>query len=124
MNRCDACGRTGGAMTPIRSRWVDRIIACRCRNVGACNERVRRLGKWVGTRVLRRTELDGTEWTIRRHDGTGLSSSGPWCVLTCTYRDLRLSSMHSGPDAAKAHADDLLASWRARSMQDYAKGRG
>jgi hypothetical protein len=122
MKRCKFCGRTGSRMTAINNRWVKHIDGYRCTNVAACNERVRQLGKWTGVRVLRRRDIDGTQWTIRQHDGIGLSSNVQWWVLTMAYRDHRLSSMHRTPESAKAHVDDLTASWRANSIRDYAGG--
>lgn len=40
------------------------------------------------------------------------------------YRQHRSTSSHFSIDAAKAHRDDVVASWEARSMRDYAGGRG
>jgi hypothetical protein len=113
VKRCKFCGHTG-RLTPIHNQWVKRIDDYRCAKVGACNDRVRVLGKWVGKRVLRRTDRDGTEWVIRQ--ATGVSRR--W-VLTMTYRDQRLSSMHESPDEAKAHADDLINSMTARDIDAY-----
>lgn len=130
ITRCESCGREGmGGMVPIRNRWVKRIDGYRCHNVSACNERVRRLGKWTGARVLRRRDLDGTYWEIRRWDDLGLRgnpairmppTSG--YVLVMRYRDHRLVSTHPTPAAAKAHVEDYLASLRARSLREYAGG--
>lgn len=106
MKRCDLCGRTGARMLAVRSRWVDRVISARCHNVAACNARVRTLGKWIGTRVLRRTDADGTRWTIRRaRDGV---SGGPLYTLTCEYRQ---------------HRATMIASWTARTLRDYTEAR-
>lgn len=44
-------------------------------------------------------------------------------VLTMAYRGIRLTSHHATADAAKAHVDDLLASWQARSLSDYGATR-
>jgi protein gp37 len=128
MKRCDLCGRSGGSMQEVRSRWVDRVISTRCQNVAACNERVRNLGKWTGKRVLRRRDRDGIEWTIRRWDDLGNRGIvGAFCdsgvVLRMTYRDHRLVSQHADVEAAKKHADDLLASWRANSLREYARSQ-
>lgn len=121
------CGRTGTVML-----YVPRsVFSCpparpdewACHDRHACRRRTRELGQWIGTRVLRRRDFDGTKWEIRRHDGVGMNSSRPWYVLTMQYRDHRLSSMHANPEAAKAHVDDLTASWRANSLRDYTGGR-
>jgi hypothetical protein len=126
--RCERCGRFGSAMLPLHNRWVDRIDGWVCRDRPACDARAADIGKWVGVRVLRRTDADGTHWTIRRHDDIGnrgiigaLCDSG--VVLMMQYRDHRLVSQHSDVAAAKAHVDDLLASWKARSLRDYAEGQ-
>lgn len=94
-------------MVPIKNQFVNRIDGWKCSSPIACIRRQERLG----------------QWNIRPHDGTGLSSSGRRYVLTCEYRQHRLTSMHPTPDAAKAHADDLVASWTARNMREYAGGR-
>lgn len=121
--RCKFCGHPG-RLTPILNRWFDRIDDYRCTDVGACNDRVRNLGKWIGKRVLRRRDRNGTEWTIRRHDDLGnrgivgaLCDSG--VVLMMEYRGHRLVSQHPDIPAAQAHADDLIASMTDRDIDAY-----
>jgi hypothetical protein len=112
-------------MKPIDSRWE---TGWKCASPIACIRRMENFGQWSGKRVLRRVDADGTTWTIRRHDDLGnrgivgaLCDSG--VVLMMQYRDHRLVSQHADYAAAKAHVDDLLASWRARSLSDYAGSR-
>lgn len=75
-------------------------------------------GQWVGKRVLRRIDRDGTEWTIRRAS-EGVSSNKPWFILACRYRDAHMTSWHLTIDAAKAHADEMLASLVKPKVEDY-----
>lgn len=110
-------------MKPIHNRWVKRIDGWECWNLSACIGRMKTLGQWVGTRVQHRRDLDGTQWTIRRAPRPGMASSGPWYVLTCQYLQHRTTSWHSTPDAAKAHRDDVTASWEARSLREYGASR-
>ena len=130
MKRCKFCGRTGTrAMTEIRNRWIDnRIDGWKCTSPIACIRRQEQLGQWIGKRVIIRFDPDGTHWTIRRHDDPGLRgmTSGPWSsgfVLICEYRQHRSTSWHPTVQLAQAHRDDVVASWKARSMREYAEGR-
>lgn len=128
MKRCKFCGRSGARLTEIPlvfSRWPSGEFACRDRQ--ACGRRAAQIGQWIGTRVLRRRDLDGTRWTIRRWDDIGLRglSTGPWTsgyVLLCEYRKHRSTSWHPTVQLAKAHRDDVVRSWEARSMREYAGG--
>ena len=128
MTVCQKCGRRGARMVPIRNRWVKRIDGYRCSNPVACSRRQQQLGQWVGSRVVRRRDSDGTAWTIRRYDDLGLRgmAAGPWTsgfVLICEYREHRMTSNHPSIAAAQAHRDDLVASWVARSLRSYARER-
>ena len=116
--RCKYCGHPG-RLTPILNRWVDRIDGQKCTSVRACIRRQEQLGEWIGKRVLRRIDVDGTEWVIRKHDGIGMNSSGPWYVLTMAAREHRLTSMHATPEAAKAHVEEFLASLTDRDIDAY-----
>ena len=114
VKRCEHCGRLGSRMAPINNRWIKRIDGWRCHDVAACNERVRRLGQWIGIHKIRRRDLDGTEWTIYR------SAAGTWC-LRMQYREhSMLTTGLLSIDAAKAHAEDMIASLAAHSLRDYA----
>lgn len=114
----------GGYFTrpiPGREEWA-------CHNRTACGQRAKRIGQWTGVRVLRRVDLDGTRWTIRRHDDDGLRgmASGPWSsgyVLICEYRQHRSTSWHPTAELAKTHRDDVVSSWEARSLREYGATR-
>jgi hypothetical protein len=128
--RCKFCGREGVRMTidnhimfgpppPGREQW-------KCHEPIACIRRQERIGKWLGKRVLTRLDLDGTHWTIRRHDDHGLRGmvlvNGPWLsgyVLICEHRDHRCVSHHSSIEAAKAHADEMVDSLTTGKADDY-----
>lgn len=128
--RCKHCARTGEHLRQAYTGWYfKRPDGFECRNPLACAKRAAQLGKWTGTRVLRRQDRDGTRWTIRRHDDLGLRGldlqQGPWTdgwVLICEYRAHRLVSWHPTREKAKAHRDDLVRSWEARSMREYVGG--
>lgn len=75
-----------------------------CHDRQACERRMAQIGR----RQIKRTLSAGPE-------------GGYW--LTCRYREHRLVTEHATVDAAKAHVDDLLASWRANSLRDYAGRR-
>lgn len=79
---------------------------------------------WTGVRVLLRYDSDGTIWTIRRFDDAGLRGMrcGPYAsgyVLICEHRQHRFTSHHPTVDDAKAHRDDLIASWVRSAIRDY-----
>lgn len=122
MKRCNTCGHTNGRLRPVKSRYTGHPIPGEfiCVSPRACIRRMELVGQWVGKRVLRRIEADGTEWTIRR--AIPALRVDELFVLTMAYRDIRMTSRHASAFAAKAHADDLLASWKARSLADYAGG--
>lgn len=108
-------------MTSIRNRWTGLPDSWKCTHPIACIRRQEQLGQWHGKRVLCRQDADGTRWTIRRAKGV---SGGPLFTLECEYRQHRVASSHFSIEAAKAHCDDVVASLEARSMRDYAGGRG
>ena len=104
-------------MSPVVNRWIERIDGWRCTSPIACIKRQEQLGQWIGKRVLRRQDIDGTRWTIRLV--TKGVSGGPIFALVCEYREHRAITNHFTIEAAKAHADDLIASWTAHSLRDY-----
>lgn len=117
--RCTFCGHPG-RLTPILNRWVDRIDGWKCTSPIACIRRQEQLGQWIGKRVLRRIDADGTEWVIRPHIKRTLST-GPegGFSLTCHCRDHRLVTHHASIDAAKAHVEEFLASLTDRDIDAY-----
>lgn len=125
MKRCMHCRRTHTRMTPVYNRWVKRIDGYKCTSPIACIKRMESLGQWEGKRVQRRFDADGTEWTIRRWDDNGLrglSGIAPRTsgyVLIYEHREHRLTSHHASIDAAKAHADEWLASFTDRNIEAY-----
>lgn len=117
MKRCKYCGRFGMRLMEIRPRGQ---FACHDRR--ACGRRAKVIGQWVGVRVLRRRDLDGTEWTIRpRRPAPHDRSEG--FTLICEYRQHRSRSWHPTVELAKAHRDDVVASWVARSLREYGDHR-
>ena len=85
----------------------------------------RTLGKWTGQHVLRRRDLNGTQWEIRRavFAPARPDVAGRDYILIMTYRQHRLTSWHTSPEAAKDHVDDVIQSWTARTLRDYEAGR-
>lgn len=118
--RCTFCGHPG-RLTPILNRWVDRIDGWKCTSPIACIRRQEQLGQWIGKRVLRRIDADGTEWVIRRAVGAPPRPDveGRDFVLAMTYREQRLTSWHTSPEAAKAHVEEFLASLTDRDIDAY-----
>ena len=135
MKRCKFCARTGTVMLYLprdKFGYPSRNDEYACHDRQACKRRAEQLGKWVGTRVIRRHDSDGTRWTILRHDQAarhglaGGAAGGPWdsgFVLMCEYRQHRVLSWHPTVEAAKDHRDDIVRSWESRSMREYAGGR-
>lgn len=83
---------------------------CRC---GA------RWSEWYGGNTLvRRYDIDGTRWEIRRNPAPRAGIDRRF-ILTCRYRDITLRSPHANIDAAKAHADDMTNAWKSRTMREY-----
>lgn len=123
--RCNLCGHSNGRLQQVMPQFVQFVVPgreeWRCGSPRACIRRMEQLGQWVGKRVLRRIDIDGTEWTIRRGVGAPVRPDveGLDYVLTMSYRDHRLTSWHTSPDAAKTHAEDLIASWLATSLRQY-----
>ncbi|MDN4521379.1 hypothetical protein QYF68_26675 [Mycolicibacterium austroafricanum] len=118
MKRCKFCGRVGLRMLELRTPLCGLPDGYACHDRQACAKRAATVGKWIGMRVLRRRDLDGTRWTIRK-----LATSGsPLYMLTCEYRQHRGSTSHFSIEEAKAHRDDLVRSWEARSMREYVGG--
>lgn len=117
--RCKFCARSGLRMLDLgRGHYPNTHQMYACFDRQACDRRAAEVGKWIGTRVLRRRDLDGTRWTIRR-----LAASGsPVWMLTCEYRQHRASTSHFSVDAAKAHRDELVRSWEARNMREFVGG--
>jgi hypothetical protein len=74
-----------------------------CHDRQACGKRAATIGQWTGVRVLRRRDLDGTQWTIRRQ--TAGVSGGPLYMLACEYRQHRATTAHFTVEAAKAHRE-------------------
>lgn len=104
--RCRFCGRAG--------RMIDEHA---CHDRPACQRRTALIGRWIGTRVLRRQDLDGTQWTIRK------TPAGFW-TLRVQYRDIVANmSPFETSDAAKRHVDDVIASLTAGSLRAYAEAR-
>lgn len=121
MKRCKFCGRQGSRMVETRSPFFGNPDGWKCAHPVACTRRQEQLGQWHGKRVFYRQDADGTRWTIRRaREGV---SGGPVYTLTCEYRQHRASTSHFTVDAAKAHVDDLIASWTARTLRDYTEAR-
>lgn len=116
--RCKFCGHPG-RLTAIRTPLLGYPDGWECTSPIACIRRQERLGQWIGKRVLRRIDIDGTEWVIRKHDGVGMNSSAPWYVLTMAARQHRLTSIHATPEAAKAHVEEFLASLTDRDIDAY-----
>lgn len=111
--RCTFCGRQGSRMKPIHSPWGRRLDGYKCASPIACIRRQEQRGQWLGKRVLHRIDHDGTEWKIYR------SAAGTWC-LRMTYRDhSMLTTGLLTIEAAKNHAEDMLASLAARSLREY-----
>jgi hypothetical protein len=109
----------GGYFTrraPGREEWA-------CHNRQACGRRTAQIGQWIGVRVLRRTDLDGTQWTIRRQPKRTLTAGPEGFALICVYRDHRTLSWHTTAEAAKAHRDDVTRSWEAQSLREYGASR-
>lgn len=79
------------------------------------------VGVWRGRTVLRRLDADGVLWTIRAVPGASIRGA---VVLTMAYREHRCTSRHVSADEAKAHRDDLVAAFNARTMAEYDRGRG
>lgn len=123
MKRCNICGHTSGRLRPAKNYYSGRPIPGQfvCVSLAACIRRMELAGQWVGKRVLRRIDRDGTEWTIRRGVGAPPRPDvvGRDFVLTLTYRENRLTSWHTSIDAAKAHADEMLASLIKPKAEDY-----
>lgn len=124
MKRCKFCGRSNSRLIEVRTPLLNFADGWKCKSPIACIKRMQRIGEWEGKRVLRRFDADGTEWTIRRHDDVGLRgmAAGPWTlgyVLICEHREQRVISRHPDVDAAKAHADEFLASFTARRIDEY-----
>lgn len=111
MKRCKFCGHPG-RLTAVYTPMLHRPDGYKCTSPLACIRRMQQVGQWIGKRVLRRIDANGTEWTIRRHEHLG-------ALLTMTYLDHRLTSVHRDFDAAKAHADDLEASMADRDIDAY-----
>jgi len=115
MKVCGQCGRLG------ERGWLDhRSDRPVCRNRTACRRRAQFVGLWVGKRYLQRRDLDGTLWLIRPStmiDG-GLANG---FILTCIYRDHRTTSWHPTVTAAQFHRDDVVRSWQARRLSEYAQ---
>lgn len=84
---------------------------------GSWTKAIQSKGQWVGLRVLRRIDSDGTHWVIRR------AADGEMWLLLCFHRDHSLSSTHTSIQAARDHRDDLTASWRAARLRDYQEAR-
>lgn len=115
MKVCGQCGRVG------ERGWIDRTNRTPvCRHRDACQRRAQFVGLWVGKRYLQRRDLDGTLWTIRPSTMVvdGLANG---FILTCIYRDHRTTSWHATVTAAQLHRDDIVRSWQARSMTEYAQ---
>lgn len=127
MKRCNTCGHTNGRLRQATNYYTGQPIPGQfvCMSVRSCIRRIEQGGQWIGKRVLRRIDRDGTEWVIRRHDDAGLRGldgmqpcNSGW-VLIATYRGHRMSSQHASLDAAKAHADEMLASLVNPKAADY-----
>lgn len=117
--RCKFCGHWGIRVEPVRTMF-GRDDGWRCYHPVACIKRQERLGQWLGKRILRRVDFNGTTWSIdphplKRHQGQAV-------VLTMIYRDIRLVSHHANVDAAKAHADEMERSCEATSLRQYTGG--
>lgn len=92
------------------------MVHKRCRmklQPGSWTKAIQKKGEWIGVRVLRRIDNDGTHWVIRR------APDGEMWTLLCFYRDHTLSSTHTSIQAAKTHRDNVTASWRAARLHDY-----
>lgn len=113
MRRCNRCGHTNGRLRPAKNFYTGQPIPGQhtCLSPRACIRRMELEGQWVGKRVLRRIDRDGTEWTIRPQTDHVL--------MLCVYRQHHLTSRHPTIDAAKEHADDLLASFFRPKADDY-----
>lgn len=120
MRRCETCGHTTGRLRQATNYYTGDPLPGQyvCISIRACIRRMEQEGQWIGKRVLRRIDKGGTEWTIRR-GCEGVNSSRPWFVLTCEYRQHRTTSMHVSIEAAKAHADEWLASFTDRNIDAY-----
>lgn len=118
MKRCNVCGRMGTrGMTATHNRWTGRVDGWHCTSSRACIRRTNELGRWTGKRVLRRIDKDGTNWKIFR------SAAGTY-VLQMRYREHSMSTTGLLTiEAAKMHADDVVASLAAKSLREYARSR-
>jgi hypothetical protein len=123
VKRCEYCGHDGLRMAPVTCRWTGRIKGWKCYHPVACIRRQERAGQWFGKRVLRRVDRDGTRWHIKRAGHELVSSSGEWFVLTCEYREHRMTSWHTTIDQAKAHANEMVRSCESTSLRQFARGR-
>ncbi len=126
MKQCKFCRRTGHRMVEVRTLF-GRPDGWKCVHAKACIKRMQSLDQWEGKRVLHRFDHNGTEWTIRHHADDGLRglTCGPYdsgFVLICEYRQHRTYSWHPTVAKAKDHRDDLVRSWEARTMREYAGG--
>ncbi|WP_431231499.1 hypothetical protein ACQ856_18225 [Mycolicibacterium psychrotolerans] len=72
-------------------------------------------GVWITMAGVREVcvDVDGTRWRISQFNTSG------WITLTCQFRDIRLTSQHPSPEAAKRHRIEIRASWAARTMREY-----
>lgn len=109
-HRCKHCGHPG-RLKETRTFLTGRLDGYVCASTCTCIRRQEQAGQWIGTRVLHRRDLDGTCWTIRRRDDEWL--------LVSEFRDQRLTSHHATIDAAKAHAEEFIASIYARDVGAY-----